>query len=228
MLLFMLKSTSEAMPPFYWIACIPHKQWVTEHIRVIERTMNAPNHMLVSTHQQSWAELAIDITFRCHKSVCSPTPALFSLNFHFFSNLTVFLQDMVRSVNEGMRARFKNVRVYIPERTFVDLGDSDPKSLIPGFVYWHKNGRLGMGFWVRNQIEFMMIGIKGNVSAFRSANRNFVHLLETPVLVHSEKPGELRKLVETITKSMGKRKKIELFERSPAKGWKSWGDQLGV
>jgi len=95
-------------------------------------------------------------------------------------------------------------------------------------VFWHKNGRLGMGFWVRHQIEFMMIGIKGDVKAFRSAKRNFVHLLETPTLGHSEKPSEFRKLVETITKSMGKRKKIELFARSPAKGWKSWGDQLGV
>ena len=95
-------------------------------------------------------------------------------------------------------------------------------------VFWHKNGRIGMGFWVRHQIEFMMIGIKGDVSAFRSSNRNFVRLLETPALQHSKKPGEFRKMIETITKSMGKRKKIELFARSPAKGWKSWGDQLGV
>jgi site-specific DNA-methyltransferase (adenine-specific) len=110
------------------------------------------------------------------------------------------------------------------QMTVFDVLDFKPKSKI----FWHKNGRLGMGFWVRHQIEFMMIGTKGNVKAFKSAERNFVHLLETPVLKHSEKPGEFRKMIETLTKSIGKTKKIELFSRKSTKKWKSWGDQLGV
>lgn len=123
------------------------------------------------------------------------------------------------------------------QTTVFDSLDFTPKTK----VYWHKTGevfvdkkekshyykegRLGMGFWVRHQVEFMMMGIKGQVKAFRSARRN---LIESPVLAHSEKPAEFRELIDEITSSMGKRKKIELFARSHVKGWKSWGDGVGL
>lgn len=92
-------------------------------------------------------------------------------------------------------------------------------------IFWNKTGRLGMGFWLRHQVEFMVMGIKGEVKAFRSSRRN---IIDAPIGKHSEKPNEFRKLIEDVTSSMGKTKKIELFARSPAKGWKSWGNQLGV
>jgi len=100
-----------------------------------------------------------------------------------------------------------------------DIIESEPKTVC------YKEGRLGMGFWVRHQVEFMMIGIKGDVKAFRSAKRNLVNL---PILAHSEKPGEFREYIKSITSSMGKVRKIELFARSTAKTWISWGDQLGL
>lgn len=95
-------------------------------------------------------------------------------------------------------------------------------------VFWHKSGRIGMGFWVRHQVEFMMIGIKGNVKAFKSSKRNFVHLVETPALTHSEKPEEFRKLIQDVTGKMKNRKKIELFARRKVRGWKNWGDGVGL
>jgi len=105
------------------------------------------------------------------------------------------------------------------QMTVFDALDFKPKSK----VFWNKTGRLGMGFWVRHQVEFMMIGIKGDVKAFRSAKKNLVNL---PILAHSEKPGEFRDYIKDVTSSMGKVRKIELFARSKAKGWKSWGEEL--
>jgi N6-adenosine-specific RNA methylase IME4 len=110
------------------------------------------------------------------------------------------------------------------QMTVFDALDFDRKSK----VFWHKNGRIGMGYWVRHQIEFMMIGIKGDISAFRSSKRNFVHLLETPALAHSEKPAEFRKLIQELTKNIKNRKKIELFARRKVRGWKYWGDGVGL
>lgn len=106
------------------------------------------------------------------------------------------------------------------QMTVFDAMDFTEKSM----VFWHKTGRLGMGYWVRHQVEFMMMGIKGNVKAFRTARRN---LLEAPIEKHSKKPEIFRQYVQDVTKSMGKVKRIELFARSHAKGWKSWGDQIG-
>lgn len=110
------------------------------------------------------------------------------------------------------------------QMTVFDALDFKPKSK----VFWHKSGRIGMGFWVRHQVEFMMIGIKGDVNAFRSSKRNFVHLLETPALAHSEKPAEFRKMIESLTRKMKNRKKIELFARRKVRGWKNWGDGVGL
>lgn len=103
--------------------------------------------------------------------------------------------------------------------TVLDTLDFVPKSK----VFWHKTGRLGMGFWFRHQVEFMVMAVRGEVKAFRTARRN---IIEAPFQKHSQKPSEFREFIEDVTSGMGKVKKIELFARSKAKGWKSWGDQL--
>ena len=92
-------------------------------------------------------------------------------------------------------------------------------------IFWNKTGRLGMGFWLRQQVEFIIVGIKGSVKAFRSSRRN---IIDAPVGKHSEKPKEFRELIDDITSSMNKPKKIELFARSKVKNWKSWGDGVGL
>lgn len=92
-------------------------------------------------------------------------------------------------------------------------------------IFWNKTGKLGMGFWLRHQVEFMIMGVRGDVKAFRSSRRN---IIEAPIGKHSQKPEDFRKLIEDITSSMGKTKKVELFGRTKAKGWKIWGDGVGL
>lgn len=89
-------------------------------------------------------------------------------------------------------------------------------------IYWIKTGHKGMGYWYSNQVEILIMLVKGKVEAFRSSLPNYVF---APVGKHSEKPEQIRNLIERSTVTMGLRKKIELFARRQAKGWKSWGNE---
>ena len=52
-----------------------------------------------------------------------------------------------------------------------------------GSIFWEKLGRIGMGFWFRNNVEVLLYGVRGKVKPFRMARRNIMDL--TP-LKHSE------------------------------------------
>lgn len=86
---------------------------------------------------------------------------------------------------------------------------------------WHKEGRLGMGFWFRGQTEHLLFGVRGNVKAFRCQKTNFI---QAKVLRHSEKPEEFRRLIEEATPHLTKR--VELFARRRVPGWVSCGREL--
>ena len=95
-----------------------------------------------------------------------------------------------------------------------------------GFNYkttfvWMK--RSGWGFWVRGQTEYLLMGIRGNVKAFRSSASN---VIATPRLTHSEKPHEFRELIKTLTSGLTPSTAIELFARKQTPGWDSWGNEL--
>ena len=90
-------------------------------------------------------------------------------------------------------------------------------------IFWIKTGHKGMGNWYSNQVEILMMCVKGKIEAFRSSLPNYI--IE-PVGKHSEKPTVFRNLIERSTVSMGKRKMIELFARRPAKNWKTWGNEI--
>jgi N6-adenosine-specific RNA methylase IME4 len=90
-------------------------------------------------------------------------------------------------------------------------------------LYWHKTGRLGLGYWARGEVEFVLMGIKGKVKAFRSTETNFV---EAPVREHSEKPEEMRQKIERMTVNMPDQRRIELFARKKVPGWDAWGNQV--
>lgn len=98
-----------------------------------------------------------------------------------------------------------------------------------GFKYktmisWHKTGRLGLGYWFRGEIEVLLFGVRGKIRAFRSSLPNFI---EAPVLAHSEKPEEFRRLIETSTaRTIEVPARIELFARKRVPGWDAWGDQV--
>ena len=99
-----------------------------------------------------------------------------------------------------------------------------------GFTYktqivWIKTGRLGMGFWVRVQTEFLLLGVKGKVAPFRSSMRNFV--MEKPGK-HSVKPIQFYDIIEKLTAEMPDRKMIEIFARNTKLGWDSFGNELEI
>ena len=87
-------------------------------------------------------------------------------------------------------------------------------------ITWRKIMSLGMGYWFRGQTEHVLLGVRGNVKAFRCQRCNFI---QTKSLKHSEKPEEFRQLIELATINMPNRKMIELFARKKVDGW----DQTG-
>ena len=83
-------------------------------------------------------------------------------------------------------------------------------------IYWRKIMSLGMGFWFRGQVELCLLGVRGKVKPFRIQKPNF---LQSKVLRHSEKPTEIRQLIE----STGLTPRLELFARQKVEGWDSIG-----
>ena len=86
---------------------------------------------------------------------------------------------------------------------------------------WKKKS-FGLGYWFRNCTENLIIASKGNVKPFRYQKRNF---LETKSLKHSQKPEEVRVIIDEIAdKTFGSRaQKLEMFARQQTNGWDSWG-----
>jgi len=97
-----------------------------------------------------------------------------------------------------------------------------------GFSYktmitWRKIMSLGMGWWFRGQTEHLLLGIRGNVKAFRLQEANF---LQIKSLRHSEKPEEFRAMIERATANMPVRRRLEMFARKRVKGWHVFGNEI--
>lgn len=86
-------------------------------------------------------------------------------------------------------------------------------------LYWCKTMSLGMGYWYRGQVEMLLLGIKGEVKAFRIQKPNFI---QTKVREHSRKPDEFYELIEMT----GLKPRIELFARNKREGWDCWGNEV--
>lgn len=84
---------------------------------------------------------------------------------------------------------------------------------------WCKNN--GMGGHPRNATEHMIIATRGEPvnDRHQSATLNW---LERPRTIHSEKPHEIRQIIERC--SPGPR--VELFARQKFEGWDTWGNQI--
>ena len=90
-------------------------------------------------------------------------------------------------------------------------------------IYWRKIMSLGMGFWFRGQVEVCLMGIRGDVKAFRCQKPNFI---QSKVRAHSQKPEELWNLIEPELDKYKLSPRIELFCRgSPRTGWDGWGNE---
>ena len=92
-----------------------------------------------------------------------------------------------------------------------------------GFKYktmitWDKD-RLGIGFWLRGQTEFLIFGVRGKIKAFRSDIPNIVRAKSRR---HSEKPEKFRQIIDKLTPNLDGR--IELFARKRIPNWNAWGN----
>lgn len=104
-----------------------------------------------------------------------------------------------------------------------------------GLIVWEKTGHgMGLGAWVRIQVEFILFGIKGKVKPFMLQEPN---IYKKKTSGHSKKPHFFRELVSKMGKnSFGDDlKKLELFARSREgmfsdyeyeDGWDVFGNQV--
>ena len=91
-----------------------------------------------------------------------------------------------------------------------------------GFAYrtnlvWVKD-RQGMGWWVRNRHELLLVGSKGEMPAPLPANRPD-SVVEAPRGKHSAKPMEVYELIERAYPTLPR---IELFARAARQGGARW------
>jgi N6-adenosine-specific RNA methylase IME4 len=84
---------------------------------------------------------------------------------------------------------------------------------------WHKLNGKGMGYWFRGVTEHLLLGVRGNVKAFRSLQRN---LIECKVGRHSAKPDQFHELIEKVCAPPY----LELFSRRARPGWSHFGNQV--
>ena len=94
-----------------------------------------------------------------------------------------------------------------------------------GFVYrtnlvWIKD-KIGMGYYVRNQHELLLVARRGELPPPAPENRlsSVVHADRTE---HSVKPAIFHELIE---RWYPQQPKIELFSRAARPGWDAWGNQ---
>ena len=92
-----------------------------------------------------------------------------------------------------------------------------------GFAYksclvWIKP-QIGNGNYWRVSHEFLLLGVRGNLTFPDRTQQSWLFADRGR---HSAKPSVFRKLIEKV--SPGPR--LELFARSQAEGWTTWGDQI--
>jgi len=90
-------------------------------------------------------------------------------------------------------------------------------------VVWVKD-KIGVGHWVRNQHELLLIGRRGGFPTPEPAKRPS-SVIEARRREHSRKPDEAYELIERMYPEMPK---IELFARRARPGWAAWGNEIGT
>jgi N6-adenosine-specific RNA methylase IME4 len=85
-----------------------------------------------------------------------------------------------------------------------------------GFAYkstfvWHKK-RIGTGYWNRNEVEFLLVGVRGHVPAPAPGD-------EASPARHSEKPAAVAEMTENMFPNLDR---IERCSRA-SRGWADMG-----
>ena len=81
--------------------------------------------------------------------------------------------------------------------------------------------RIGMGNYYRVNTEHLLLGIKGK-QRFPEEHRNIGTWMKLKNTRHSEKPGEIRQMIENISPAG----RLELFGRKAHPGWTVWGNEI--
>jgi N6-adenosine-specific RNA methylase IME4 len=94
-----------------------------------------------------------------------------------------------------------------------------------GFVWIKKNlttNKLfwGMGYWTRNNAEFVLIATKGHP---KRISKSVHQVIMSPKTQHSKKPDEVR---EKIVQLIGDLPRVELFAREKYLGWDAIGNAI--
>lgn len=97
-----------------------------------------------------------------------------------------------------------------------------------GFEYktmitWQKD-RFGLGQYFRGNTEHCLFGVRG-VLPYKTVDgkrQQGVTGFISPRLEHSEKPDEMRKMIEKVSYPAY----LELFARKKYEGWDSWGNEV--
>ncbi len=101
-----------------------------------------------------------------------------------------------------------------------------------GFV-WVKTGKhdpnvrpIGMGKWVRKQVEYSLLFSRGKPSRLEAGVRQLMetgdNVIYAPKREHSRKPDERIERLERLAAGPY----LEMFARQQRPGWSSWGNQV--
>jgi N6-adenosine-specific RNA methylase IME4 len=90
-------------------------------------------------------------------------------------------------------------------------------------IVWVKH-TIGLGYWVRNQHELLLIGARGKMRSPPPAARPS-SVVVSARREHSRKPDEVYTLIEAAYPNLPK---IELFARAARPGWDCWGNEASA
>lgn len=85
-------------------------------------------------------------------------------------------------------------------------------------LYWNKVN-IGTGYWVRDQVEPLLIATRGNPIA-PAMGTQLSSLFTEKKGKHSAKPDAIR---DWISRTWPETPKLEMYSRTPAVGWDVWG-----
>ncbi|MDR2445768.1 MAG: hypothetical protein LBD58_00525 [Treponema sp.] len=89
----------------------------------------------------------------------------------------------------------------------------------PRSVFTWVKPRLGLGMYLRNATEHVLLGTRGKAPVLCNAQPNW---LFAPFQGHSHKPEELYPIIERVSPGPY----LELFARRRRHGWDAWGDEI--
>ncbi|MBU5362646.1 cytosine methyltransferase [Enterococcus raffinosus] len=89
----------------------------------------------------------------------------------------------------------------------------------PRSVFTWVKPRLGLGMYLRNCTEHLLLGTRGKAPIQFNGQMNWGFL---PLQDHSHKPEEVYDIIERCSEG----EYLELFARRPRHGWKVWGNEI--